>query len=76
MVVVLLLSGFDRQHDWGMSSFANLLGVIPEEVLLVFWNPSLDENIVGVLFRISFKGHLDLGGLTYSIKRVINAVGI
>ena len=47
MVLVLLLLGLDREQ--GVSLLADLASVRPPEVLLVFGDGTLDEDVIWVL---------------------------
>jgi hypothetical protein len=52
VMVMFVFLFFDSQHDWlagPLTQFPNLTGVIPEKILLIFWDPSLNQNIIRIL---------------------------
>jgi len=49
-LVVLLLGFEEEDRFFDAPTLTDFTGVIPEEILFVFRDPALDEDVVGILF--------------------------
>lgn len=44
---------FEHHNGLFTSALTDFSRMRPQEVLLVFWDPALDENVVGILYLVS-----------------------
>jgi hypothetical protein len=72
MMVVLFLIYF--QQDW-LTLSADLPSMVPQEVLLIFRNPSLDQYIIRVLFPVRHNRNTMLE-ITHRVKLIVDPVTI
>jgi len=45
---IMLLPSFDGENDWLVSTLSYFTSMAPQKVLLIFWDPAFDKDVVGI----------------------------